>query len=91
MMTNLLKERQVDLMLGYPSGRTKRLALKGKIPYITLPDGSMRFDEQVIEELIHPEKPKYANDDLQRRHSAVENSKEIYNAVSKLSKTKDQS
>lgn len=83
----LINDTQVDLMLGFRIGKSKKLAQQGKIPYITLPDGSMRFDKQAIEELIHPEKSKPAKD-LQREHLAVETSKEIYNVTAKLSKNK---
>jgi predicted site-specific integrase-resolvase len=57
MNVNLLKPKEVDLMFRYPSGRTKRLAKAGKIPFIKLPDGEMRFDEQQIKQILNP-KPK---------------------------------
>lgn len=52
METRLLKPREVDLLLRYPSGRTRRLAKAGQIPFIRLPDGEIRFDERVIEDLL---------------------------------------
>ena len=61
MVTTLLKPREVDLMLRYPSGRSKRLAKVGKIPYIKLPDGEIRFDAAVIQRLlkrVRDDKPK---------------------------------
>jgi len=54
MNIRLLKPEEVDLLLRYPSGRTLRLAKKGKIPFISLPDGEIRFDEQHIQKLLHP-------------------------------------
>jgi len=39
-------------MLRYPSGRTLRLAKAGRIPFIRLPDGEIRFDERAIEALL---------------------------------------
>lgn len=59
MEVQLLKPRQVDLLLDLSFGRSKQLAKEGKIPYVTLPDGSIRFDKQVIDQLIHPEKNRY--------------------------------
>lgn len=55
METRLLKPREVDLMLRYPSGRTLRLAKAGHIPFIRLPDGEIRFDRKVIEALLQSE------------------------------------
>jgi len=52
----LLRPEKVDLLFKYPSGRTKRLAKAGKIPFIKLPDGEIRFDERVISRLISPER-----------------------------------
>ena len=48
----LLKPNEVDLIFRYPLGRSKRLARAGKIPYIALPDGELRFDRKVIDELL---------------------------------------
>lgn len=39
-------------MLRYPAGRSLRLAKAGRIPFIRLPDGELRFDETEIEKLL---------------------------------------
>jgi len=52
MAKQLLKAEEVDLMLRYPIGRTRRLAKAGLIPFICLPDGEIRFDENDIECLL---------------------------------------
>jgi len=36
-----------------PAGRTLRLARAGRIPFIQLPDDEVRFDEAVIERILH--------------------------------------
>ena len=48
----LLKPNEVDLIFRYPLGRSQRLARAGKIPHISLPDGELRFDREVIYELL---------------------------------------
>jgi hypothetical protein len=48
----LLKPTEVDRLLRYPRGRSKRLALAGKLPHIALPDGEIRFVEAEIEKLL---------------------------------------
>jgi len=55
MVTELLKPKQVDIILNLPFGKSKKLAKQGKIPCVTLPDGSMRFNKEVIRQLIHPD------------------------------------
>jgi len=52
MNINLLKPREVDVMLRYPAGRSLRLAKANKIPCIHLPDGEVRFDEAIIKRLL---------------------------------------
>jgi len=52
MNVNLLKPREVDLLFRYPAGRTLRLAKAGKIPFVRLPDGELRFDEQEIQRIL---------------------------------------
>jgi len=52
MNVNLLKPREVDLLFRYPAGRTLRLAKAGKISFVRLPDGELRFDEQVIKAIL---------------------------------------
>lgn len=50
--THLLKPGEVDILLRYPRGRSLRLARKGLLPYVRLPDGSVRFDEREIQALL---------------------------------------
>ncbi len=51
-MKTLLTPRDVDRLLRYPTGRTARLAKTGRIPFIRLPDGEIRFDETEIANLL---------------------------------------
>jgi hypothetical protein len=51
-MRTLLTPRDVDRLFRYPSGRAARLARAGRIPFIRLPDGEIRFDQAEIERLI---------------------------------------
>ena len=52
MRGELMKPSQVDSLLRYPSGRSQRLARKGLIPHVELPDGEIRFDPEVIHDWI---------------------------------------
>jgi hypothetical protein len=38
----------LDRALAYPHGRSVRLARRGLIPHVRLPDGEIRFDREVI-------------------------------------------
>jgi hypothetical protein len=61
MTIELLKPKEVDLLLRYPSGRSQRLARQGKIPHVLLPDGEIRFRQSDIERLttgLLPEGPR---------------------------------
>lgn len=51
-MQSFLTDRELDILLRYPAGRCKRLALAGKLPYVLLPDGEIRFDQNEIERLL---------------------------------------
>ncbi len=42
----------MDARLRYPRGRSARLARKGLIPHVKLPDGEIRFDPEVIDEWL---------------------------------------
>lgn len=52
MATQLLKPSELDSRLRYPSGRSLRLARKGLIPCMLLPDGEIRFDLEVVEQWL---------------------------------------
>lgn len=49
MDTQLLTPSEIDSRLRYPSGRSVKLARKGLIPSVVLPDGEIRFDPEVID------------------------------------------
>jgi hypothetical protein len=51
-MKTLLHPHEVDRLLRYPRGRAARLARAGRIPFIRLPDGEIRFDQIEIERLL---------------------------------------
>ena len=51
-MKELLKHKQVGRLLQLPFGKALRLARKGKIPHIVLPNDEIRFDPKDIEELV---------------------------------------
>ena len=43
---------EIDKRLTWPLGRAERLARRGKLPHVVLPDGSIRFLWEQIEPLI---------------------------------------
>lgn len=51
-MDNLLTPEVMDKVLRYPGGRSARMARKGLIPHLILPDGEIRFDPDVIEKWL---------------------------------------
>jgi hypothetical protein len=48
----LLYGDDIDNRLNWPLGRANRLAKRGKLPHVVLPDGSIRFEWEAIEPLI---------------------------------------
>jgi hypothetical protein len=48
----LLYGTDVDQRLSWPLGRADRLARQGRLPYVLLPDGSIRFEWPSIEPLV---------------------------------------
>jgi predicted site-specific integrase-resolvase len=52
MSFELLKPREVDLLLRLPFGRAAKFAREGKLPHVVLPDGEIRFEEAEIEALL---------------------------------------
>jgi hypothetical protein len=48
----LLLPDEVDRLLRYPPGKSERLARRGKLPCVVLPDRSIRFDQEAIATLI---------------------------------------
>ena len=57
MNIELLKPDELDLILRYPLGRCVKLAKAGRIPHIVLPDGSIRFRERDVQNLLAAELP----------------------------------
>ncbi|KAA1261145.1 hypothetical protein LF1_36890 [Rubripirellula obstinata] len=51
-MTKLLLTADVDRRLAWPLGRAERLARRGKLPHLVLPDGSIRFRWRDIAKLV---------------------------------------
>ncbi len=51
-MEMLLVPDEVDELFRYPSGRAQRLARRGLIPHIKLPDGEIRFEPDVMDRLL---------------------------------------
>ena len=51
-MTELLTPQELDDRFSFPKGRSARLARKGLLPIITLPDGSIRFAAHDINRCI---------------------------------------
>lgn len=49
----LLLPDELDRVLRYPPGKSERLARRGKLPHLKLPDGSIRFDSEDIGELLN--------------------------------------
>jgi hypothetical protein len=47
-----LDSEDLDRRLGWKPGRAERLARQRRLPYVLLPDGSIRFDWDEIESLI---------------------------------------
>ena len=47
-----LYPEQIDERLSWPLGQALRLARRGRLPHVVLPDGSIRFEWLAIEPLI---------------------------------------
>ena len=43
---------EIDKRLAWPLGKAERLARRGRLPHLRLPDGSIRFRWEDIEPLI---------------------------------------
>ena len=49
----LVSPEEIDKRLGWPLGKSTRLARRGRLPHFVLPDGeTIRFDPAEIEALI---------------------------------------
>ena len=51
-MVELLTGWEVDRLLRCPRGRSLRLARKGLLPAVTLPDGELRFHRADLERML---------------------------------------
>lgn len=51
-MSDLIYPQDVDQRLSWPLGRAVRLARQRRLPYVLLPDGSIRFVWSDIEPLL---------------------------------------
>jgi hypothetical protein len=47
-----LDPEQLDKRLSWKPGKAERLARQRRLPYVLLPDGSIRFEWEAIEPLI---------------------------------------
>ncbi|MDX1963225.1 MAG: hypothetical protein SFX18_08735 [Pirellulales bacterium] len=52
MMPRLLLTADIDRRLGWPLGKAERLAKRGKLPHVILPDGEIRFQWRTIRALL---------------------------------------
>lgn len=51
-MKRLVYPEDVDKRLAWPLGRAERLARRGRLPHVLLPDGSIRFSWSEVRRLI---------------------------------------
>ncbi len=49
---SFLRPEEIDARLNWALGRAERLARRGKLPHVVLPDGSIRFEWESIEALL---------------------------------------
>lgn len=48
----MLWPEDIDKRFNWPPGRARKLALKSKLPFYRLPDGSIRFELEEIQRLV---------------------------------------
>lgn len=53
-MPRLLTPTEVDRWLAWPLGRSERLAKRGKLPHVVLPDGAVRFRRSDVAKMPKP-------------------------------------
>ncbi len=51
-MPKLLYGEQIDKRLNWSLGRAEKLARRGNLPHVVLPDGAIRFEWDSIEPLV---------------------------------------
>ena len=57
--------REVDRIFRYPRGRSLKLARKNQLAHVTLPDGEIRFNSEIIEQIAKgsaPAQPPHEGD-----------------------------
>jgi hypothetical protein len=60
-MQSLLYGEEIDRRLNWPLGRAEKLARRGKLPHVVLPDQAIRFEWSAIEKLLrHVQEPACA-------------------------------
>ena len=47
-MPHLIEPEEIDRRFAWPIGRAAKLARRRQLPYVLLPDGTIRFDWQKI-------------------------------------------
>ena len=53
MLEDLIRPNEVDKIFLWPAGRAQRLARRGRLPHVVLPDGkTIRFDRAEVEALV---------------------------------------
>ncbi len=62
MQLTLLMPRELDRLFRWPRGRAQRLARRGKLVHVTLPDGAIRFDSAEVEKLLKTIGKEHAED-----------------------------
>ncbi len=58
MLIELLVPIEVDGLLRYRPGKSERLAKRGDLPHVRLPDGSIRFRREDIMGLLHTDEAR---------------------------------
>lgn len=57
MPDNLLRPEEVDRLFRWPPGRANRLARRGKLPCLVMPDGAFRFNQDELQALVRHVSP----------------------------------
>lgn len=67
-MLSLLYGEDIDRRLNWPLGRAERLARRGKLPHVILPDGQVRFEWPYVAALL----VRIGDDGNSHGHSALQ-------------------
>jgi len=52
-----LYPEDIDQRLNWPLGQAQRMARRGQLPHIILPDGALRFEWDAVESLVRRVSP----------------------------------